>query len=62
MFLMFNNNIYADFRTGTCKKYQNIKGINFLNIQFLLVYIHNIQDKAYFELDLIKLDNLNFRQ
>ena len=62
MFLMFNNNIYTDFRTGTRKKYQNIKGINFLNIQFLLVHIHNIQDKAYFKLDLIKLDNLNFLQ
>ena len=57
---MFNNNIYADFRTS--KKYQNIKGINFLNIQFLLVHVHNIQDKAYFRLGLIKLDNLNFPQ
>ena len=62
MFLMFNNNIYADFRTSSRKKYQNIKGINFLNIQFLLVHVHNIQDKAYFKLDWIKLDNLNFPQ
>ena len=60
MFLMFNNNIYADFRTS--KKYQNIKDISFLNIQFLLVHVHNIQDKAYFKLGLIKLDNLNFPQ
>ena len=62
MFLMFNNNIYTDFRTGTRKKYQNINGITFLNMQFLLVHIHNIQGKAYFKLDLIKLDNLNFPQ
>ena len=60
MLLMFNNNIYADFTTGNRKKYQNIKGITFLDIQFLLVLIRNIQDKAYFKL--IKLDNLKFPQ
>ena len=62
MFLMFNNKIYTDFRTGSRKKYQNINGITFLNIQFLLVHIRNIQGKAYFKLDLIKLNDLNFPQ